>query len=118
MSGPITSHPIGRSARLPDSATPRERLGATAQQLQSVFVEQLFKAMRATVPDDGLFSGGSGEETFRSLLDQRVAELVPAQWHGEHTLGAALVRQLARALPPESAAAPTPSPSPRAENPS
>ncbi len=92
-------HAIGRSARPDPNATPIDKLRGTASQLQGVFVEQLFKAMRATVPEDGLFSGGQGEETFRGLLDQQVAELVPGRWNGQHSLGESLVRQLARALP-------------------
>lgn len=92
-------HAIGRSARPDPNATPIDKLRGTASQLQGVFVEQLFKAMRATVPEDGLFSGGQGEETFRGLLDQQVAELVPGRWTGQHSLGESLVRQLARKLP-------------------
>lgn len=92
-------HAIGRSARPDLNATPMDKLRGTASQLQGVFVEQLFKAMRATVPEDGLFSGGQGEETFRGLLDQQVAELVPGRWNGQHSLGESLVRQLALKLP-------------------
>jgi flagellar protein FlgJ len=101
-------HALGRAARPDADATPEQKLRGTAQQLQSVFVEQLFKAMRATVPEDGMFSGGQGEEVFRGLLDQQVAELVPDQWQGQHSLGETLYRQLARALPAasQSAAAP------------
>ena len=92
-------HAIGRIARPDRNATPTDKLRGTARQLQSVFVEQMFKAMRDTIPEDGTFSGGQGESMFRSLLDQHVAESVPAQWHGEHSLGEVLVRQLSRSLP-------------------
>lgn len=92
-------HAIGRVARPNANASQVDKLRGTAQQLQSVFVEQMFKAMRATVPDDGVFSGGPGEEMFRGLLDQQVAETVPTRWNGDHSLGEVLVKQLSRSLP-------------------
>lgn len=94
-----TRHAIGQVARPAPNASPLEKLHGTAQQLQGVFVEQLFKAMRSTVPEDGPFSGGQGEEMFRGLLDQRIAESVPTHWTGAHSLEAIMVRQLSQALP-------------------
>jgi flagellar protein FlgJ len=93
------THAIGRAPRPDANATPVQKLRGTAQQLQSVFVEQLFKAMRATVPEDGEFSGGHAEEMFQGLLDQHVSESVPEHWTGAHSLGETIVRQLSRALP-------------------
>ncbi|MDX2185039.1 MAG: rod-binding protein [Gemmatimonadaceae bacterium] len=69
------------------------KLRETAQQLEGVFVAQLYQAMRDTIPDDGLMSGGSGEEMFTGLMDQQMATATPAQWGG-HGLTDALVRQL------------------------
>jgi len=93
------THAIGRVAKPAANATQVEKLRATAQQLQGVFVEQLFKAMRSTVPEDGEFSGGQGEEMFRGLMDQHMSELVPSRWTGNHSLGEIMVRQLSQALP-------------------
>jgi flagellar protein FlgJ len=99
ITGPqVARHAIGRVAPPAANATPVEKLRGTAQQLQSVFVEQLFKAMRSTVPDDGVFSGGQGEEMFRGLLDQHMSEIVPTRWTGDHSLGEIMVRQLSQAL--------------------
>lgn len=72
-----------------------ERLRATARQLEGVFVEQMFKAMRETVPEGGATSGGSGEEMFTGMLDQSLAGEVPARW--SNGLAEALYRQLQRA---------------------
>jgi flagellar protein FlgJ len=73
-------------------------LRKVARQLEGVFTEQLFKAMRETVPkDQGVFSGGSGEEMFTGLLDQHLAADTPTQW--QHGLGEALYRQLRGRLP-------------------
>ncbi len=93
------AHALGRAARPAANASPGEKLRGSAQQLQGVFVEQLFKAMRTTVPEDGTFSGGQGEELFRGMMDQHLSELVPNQWHGQHSLGETLYRQLARNVP-------------------
>ena len=69
------------------------RLRKTAQQLESVFVEQLYKAMRATVPqDEGVVSGGNAEEMFTGLMDQHLAADTPTQW--DHGLADAIYRQL------------------------
>jgi flagellar protein FlgJ len=69
-----------------------ERLRGVARDLEGVFVEQLFKAMRETVPDGGVVDGGSGEEMFTGLLDQKMSALAPDQW--ERGLSDALYRQL------------------------
>lgn len=68
------------------------RLRQVVGQLQGVFVEQLFKAMRETVPTDGITSGGAGEQMFAGMLDQHLANAVPTQW--DHGLGESLLRQL------------------------
>ena len=107
-----TRHPLGKSARPDVKADPREQLKQTAQSLQSVFVEQLFKAMRDTVPQDGLTSGGQGEDMFRSMLDQQAAEMAPAQWQRGGSLSDAIVRQLSQSLPKGTPTAPTGTPTP------
>ena len=75
---------------------PEAELRRAAQQLEGVFVAQLFAAMRATVPAQGLTGGGAGEEMFSSLMDQHLSAEVPAQLHGG--LSAALYRELRRHL--------------------
>jgi Rod binding domain-containing protein len=78
----------------------RARLQSAVRQLQGVFVEQLLKAMRATVPDDGVVNGGSGEEIFSGLLDSTLASLVPESF-GRNSLEDALTRQLRAAMAPD-----------------
>lgn len=45
-----------------------------AQAVAGVFLNQLLTAMQSTVPEDGLASGGRGEEIFRSHMNQVLAE--------------------------------------------
>ncbi len=83
-------------------------LKKVAKQLEGVFVQQLFKAMRETVPqEEGIVSGGAGEEIFTSLMDEHLAAETPNQWNGG--LGEALYRQLrSYAAPSTATASPTP----------
>ncbi len=89
------------------SATPlsaKDQRDATlmksASQLEGMFVQQLYKAMRDTVPQqEGIVSGGAGEDIFTGLLDQHLAAETPTQW--EHGIAQALYRQLRHGTPAE-----------------
>jgi flagellar protein FlgJ len=97
------------SAPQPPRDGDHARLQQTAKQLESVFVEQLYKAMRQTVPqEEGIVSGGNAEGMFTGLMDQHLAADTPSQW--EHGLADAIYRQLRGRLPgaaPAAAAAPS-----------
>ena len=76
----------------PERQTPAEaRLRKTALQLEGLFVQRLFAAMRATVPQDGAFSAGSAETTFTSMLDEKFAE--------QYDVPVCIHRQVTYALP-------------------
>ena len=85
-STPLRTPPLTEDARLRQSS----------RDLEGVFVEQLFKAMRETVPENSLLSGGAGEEMFTSMMDSHLASQVPNDWNDG--LGEALYRQLRAAL--------------------
>lgn len=88
-----------------DAATDK-KLRDTAKQLEGLFVQQMFKAMRDTVPQqDGIVSASAGEDMFTGLLDQHLAAETPSQWEGG--LAESVYRQLRRRV----AAASSPSPS-------
>jgi flagellar protein FlgJ len=106
MSGPPA--PCGSSvplaARDPAAAAPRDpraELRRAAHELESVFLGQLFQAMRATVPKSGLLEASPGQEIFTSMLDDQVA--VEAARRMQRGLGEVLYRQLARRLPADTA---------------
>ena len=90
----MTTPLAGLSA--PPAADPRDartdKLQGTARQLEGVFVLQMLKAMRATVPKGGITEASNAEETFTSMLDQKMADRIPAQW--KHGLTDALTKQL------------------------
>lgn len=72
------------------------QLRKAARDLEGVFVLELMKAMRETVPQDGLTNGGMGEEMFSGMMDQHLAPQMGEGWSGG--IGEALYRQLRGAL--------------------
>ncbi|MFA4995339.1 MAG: rod-binding protein [Bdellovibrionales bacterium] len=52
------------------------RLDAVAQDFEAVFATQLLKPMFDTVPVNGLFGGGNGEEVMRSFLLQEYGKMI------------------------------------------
>jgi flagellar protein FlgJ len=78
-------------------AAQEAKLHKVAEQMAGTFAEQLFKAMRETVPQgEGAFDGGSGEEMFSGLMDQHLAAETPTQW--ARGLTDSIVRHLRGAL--------------------
>ena len=55
------------------------KLKAACQQMESLFVDMLWKEMRKTLSTDNLFSGGVGEQMFTSQLDQAYSDLATKQ---------------------------------------
>jgi flagellar protein FlgJ len=93
--GPGQGSPLARPAAAP--ADGRDKLRKAAHDLEGVFVNELFKAMRATVPQDGILSQDPGQETFTGMLDERLAATYAER--ARSGLGEALYRQLSRRLP-------------------
>jgi len=50
-----------------------QRLAKACADFEAIFVEQLFKTMRASVPESGLMNGGRAEEIYTAMLDQQIA---------------------------------------------
>jgi peptidoglycan hydrolase FlgJ len=73
------------------------KLRKAAHDLEGIFVSELFKAMRATVPQDGLLGQAPGQDMFQGMMDERVAEVYAER--STHGLGEALYHQLSRRLP-------------------
>jgi peptidoglycan hydrolase FlgJ len=94
IDGISRSLPVGSaSPAKPPLNVKDQALHKTAQDLEGLFVQQLFKAMRETVPEgEGIVSGGAGEDIFTGLLDEHLAAETPRQW--ESGVAAALYRQL------------------------
>ena len=84
-----------------DGATKEEaRLRKLAAEVEGVFMQQMFKAMRSTVPSGGLSDAGQGEAIFTGMLDEHIADVAAARQ--QRGLGDALYRQLVTRLDPAS----------------
>lgn len=70
------------------------RLRAATRLLESSFYQEMFKAMRDTVPEGGALSGGQGQEMFESMLDQHVADT--SAMRSDQGVGQALYRYFTR----------------------
>jgi Rod binding domain-containing protein len=67
-------------------------LREATQQFESLFISQLMKSMRATVPESHLMGSGEGQQLFREMLDQELAGRVAES--GGIGIGEMLYRQL------------------------
>jgi flagellar protein FlgJ len=76
----------------------RAALRKLSHDLESVFVKQLFAAMRSSVPKEGIVSEAPGADMFNQLLDDKLATETSARM--SHGIADALYRQLSRGLPP------------------
>ena len=83
---------LGRAAPRNDHA----QLRKLAKDLESVFLNQLFQAMRASVPESGLIESSPGQEMFTAMMDEHLAR--EAAHRIDSKLSEALYRQLSRHL--------------------
>ena len=89
-----------RSAREKDVAKVKQ----LANDFESVFLEQMFKSMRASVQKSGLVDGGNAEEIYTSMLDSEYAKQMSKQ--GGSGLAEMIERQLLQTMGVKSAASP------------
>jgi flagellar protein FlgJ len=97
----IKTLPVDTSMQVSQSQKPEpaagkkenpEALRRTSQQFEAIFIQQLFKGMRATVPTGDLLENDRSIEIYQGLMDQQVAETM-ARKQGLG-IGEALLRQL------------------------
>jgi flagellar protein FlgJ len=55
------------------------KLRDVCRQMESLFIHQLFKEMRATIHKTGFISGGRAEEIYTSMLDAEMAVQISAR---------------------------------------
>jgi Rod binding domain-containing protein len=84
--------PSGPAPQLPRVAA--RDPAATARAFEAVFIGQMTKIMLETVPTEGPFSGGHGEEIFRGVLAEKMGDAVAA--HGGIGLAPTVLAQIAR----------------------
>lgn len=74
------------------SGDKRQKMADTAQQFEAIFVQQIFKGMRSTVPEGGLLPRSNAEEIYTDMQDMEAARQLTRQ--GGIGLAAMLVEQM------------------------
>lgn len=52
-----------------------EKLKQAAQQFEAIFIQQMYKEMRKTIPDDGLIPRGNADDIYAQLQDMEAAKI-------------------------------------------
>jgi flagellar protein FlgJ len=86
----------GSSIDAAHAVSKEQRLAKACADFEAIFVEQLFKTMRASVPESGLADSGRAEEIYTSMLDQQIAREMAL---GQGSLG--LAHQMRSKLEPK-----------------
>ncbi len=66
----------------------------TAREFEAIFVQQVFKGMRRTIPDSGLLPRGNAEEIFYDMQDVEAAKQLTR--HGGIGLSEMLIEQMTK----------------------
>ena len=56
-----------------------ERLKDAAQQFEAIFIQQMFKEMRKTIPEDGLIQRSNADDVYTQLQDLEAAKITAQQ---------------------------------------
>ncbi len=67
----------------PTSAGKGKNLAQCCQDFEAIFLQSLFKTMRSTVIDSGLFDKGDDQKFYQEMMDLQVAQAAA----GQHALG-------------------------------
>lgn len=67
---------VPAAAAAAERAAQEKDLRAAAQGLEAMMINQMFSAMRKSVPKSELFDGGMGEEVFKGMLDQEYSGMM------------------------------------------
>jgi flagellar protein FlgJ len=69
-----------------------EAIREAARAFESIFVNELMKSMRKTLPEDGLLNGGFANGVFNGMLDQEYSQI--ASRSGQFGLAEVIAEQL------------------------
>ena len=56
-----------------------EKLKESAQQFEAIFIQQMYKEMRKTIPTDGLIQRSNADEIYTQLQDLEAAKVTAQQ---------------------------------------
>ncbi|SDZ73796.1 flagellar protein FlgJ [Desulfuromusa kysingii] len=84
-----TSQPV----KAPKSQKPEE-LREVAQQFEAIFIQQMYKEMRKSIPNDGLIQRGNADDVYTQMQDMEAAKIAAQQ--GGIGLADLMMEQLAK----------------------
>src|SRR5439155_22975807 len=79
------------AAAVPPAGALPQTLREATQEFESLFIAQLMREMRSTVPESSLLGSSSGQQIFREMLDQEFSRR--AAYSGDFGIGDLLYRQ-------------------------
>ena len=65
-----------------DDSARDKKLRKACRDFEAIFLSNLFKEMRQTIPRSGLLPSAPGKETFQMMFDQKVAEDLSGRGEG------------------------------------
>jgi len=68
----------GMNPRASRSVSQDSKINTACTEMESLFIQNMFKEMRASIPKGGLMSGGKAEEMFTDMLDAEMAKTFSA----------------------------------------
>ncbi len=91
---------LAASQQAPDasrSQKDKKALKKTCQDFEAIFVQSLFKSMRKTVPDGGVFKKDNATAIYQDMFDQEIAKNISQK----QSVGLAekMYRQMEKKLP-------------------
>ena len=72
----------------------KEKLKKACTEFEALFIQEILKFMRQTIPQSGLTSPGAGKEVYQSLLDQEMSKSLAKK--GGLRIGEMVYKQMAR----------------------
>jgi flagellar protein FlgJ len=76
----ILSQATGQVPKVPvHKGQDPEKLKEVCQQFEAIFIQQMYKEMRNTVPEDGLIPRGNADSIYTQLQDMEAAKLTAEQ---------------------------------------
>ena len=64
----------GMNSRAVRTVSPNSKIDSASNEMESLFIQNMFKEMRASIPKGGLTSGGKAGEMFTDMLDAEMAK--------------------------------------------
>jgi flagellar protein FlgJ len=68
----------GMNSRVTRSVSQDSKIDSACTEMESLFIQNIFKEMRASIPKNGLTGGGKAEEMFTDMLDAEMAKTLSA----------------------------------------